>query len=242
MIPDRLAGWWLASAVSTAAVLLISPPSPGDRLREAAAGSACALAAHLEAAVRGTATAADRGASHAAKQELMNAFASTPYRPTGLATADQGPASVVQLLEWCTALVTDATDEHPNLDQAVSPTHPLALAASVLWQAGRPAGRKRLSAARPRPRWTGSARPLRLTTGRRPRTGIMTRSRSSPSTCLPRAGDLHCRPGPCRRRAGRYQARRPRDDRRPALKVYGAQPDKCTPNERRCRAVRVRSG
>ena len=37
MIPDRLAGWWLASAVSTVAVLVISPPSPGDRLRAAAA-------------------------------------------------------------------------------------------------------------------------------------------------------------------------------------------------------------
>src|SRR5580704_18175298 len=32
MIPDRLAGWWLASAVSTVAVLVFSPPSPGDRL------------------------------------------------------------------------------------------------------------------------------------------------------------------------------------------------------------------
>ena len=137
MIPDRLAGWWLASAVSTAAVLLISPPSPGDRLRAAAAGSARALAAHLEASVRGTATAADRDASRAAKQELMNAFASTPYRPTGLATADQGLASVVQLLEWCAALITDATDEHPNLDRAAQPDRDLlALAASVLRQAG----------------------------------------------------------------------------------------------------------
>jgi len=137
MIPDRLAGWWLASAVSTAAVLLISPPSPGDRLRAAAAGSARALAAHLEASVHRSATAADRDASHAAKQELMNAFASTPYRPIGLATADQGLASVVQLLEWCTALITDATDEHPNLDQAAEPDRDLlALAASALWQAG----------------------------------------------------------------------------------------------------------
>jgi hypothetical protein len=31
MIPDRLAGWWLVSVVATAAVLLLSPPSPGDR-------------------------------------------------------------------------------------------------------------------------------------------------------------------------------------------------------------------
>lgn len=29
-IPSRLAGWWLAAAVSTAAVLLLSPRSPGD--------------------------------------------------------------------------------------------------------------------------------------------------------------------------------------------------------------------
>jgi uncharacterized membrane protein YccC len=118
MIPDRLAGWWLACVVSTAAVLAFSPPSPGDRLRAAAAGSARTLAGQLEGAVRGTATAAGTGRCQAAKHELMNAFASTPYRPTGLATADQALASVVQLLEWCTALLADATDGHPNLDRA----------------------------------------------------------------------------------------------------------------------------
>src|ERR1017187_2361234 len=137
MIPDRLAGWWLASVVSTAAVLLFSPPSPGDRLRAAAAGSARALAAHLEEAVRGTATAAGTERCQAAKHELMNAFASTPYRPTGLATADQGLASVVQLLEWCTALLADATDGHPNLDRADQcDRNLLAQTASVLRQAG----------------------------------------------------------------------------------------------------------
>jgi uncharacterized membrane protein YccC len=118
MIPDRLAGWWLASVAATVAVLLLSPPSPGDRLRAAAAGSAHALAAHLDAAVHGTATTAHRDNCLAAKRELMSVFASSPYRPTGLATADQGLASVVQLLEWCTALIVDATDGHPNLDQA----------------------------------------------------------------------------------------------------------------------------
>src|SRR5712672_1329574 len=51
MIGDRLAGWWLASVVATVAVLLLSPPSPGDRLRAAAAGSARELAARLEASV-----------------------------------------------------------------------------------------------------------------------------------------------------------------------------------------------
>src|SRR5580700_12279579 len=125
MIPDRLAGWWLASAVSTVAVLVFSPPSPGDRLRAAAAGSARALATTLDGAARGTATPADHQACQAAKHELMSAFASTPYRPTGLATSDQALASVVQYLEWCTVLVADATDGHPNLDRADPPDRDL---------------------------------------------------------------------------------------------------------------------
>jgi hypothetical protein len=137
MIPDRLAGWWLASAVSAAAVLILSPPSPGDRLRAAAAGSARALAAALDAAVRGTATPADHEACHAAKKELISAFGGTPYRPTGLATADQAMASVVQYLEWCTALIADATDGHPNLDRAVQADRDLlAETATVLRQTG----------------------------------------------------------------------------------------------------------
>jgi uncharacterized membrane protein YccC len=137
MIPDRLAGWWLASVVSTAVVLLIPAPSPGDRLRAAAAGSAHALAAHLTASARGTATADNTKACQAAKHQLMTAFAGTPYRPVGLATADQGLASVVQLLEWCTALVADATDGHPNLDQAAQPDRDLlGQAAAVLGQTG----------------------------------------------------------------------------------------------------------
>ena len=137
MIGDRLAGWWLASVVSTAAVLVLSPRSPGDRLRAAAAGSARALAAHLEDSVRGTATAADHDAFQAAKRELLNAFASTPFRPTGLATPDQGLASVVQLLEWCTALIADATEGHSNLDRAAPTDRELfAETAAVLGQTG----------------------------------------------------------------------------------------------------------
>jgi uncharacterized membrane protein YccC len=137
LIPDRLAGWWLASAVSTVAVLALSPPSPGDRLRAAAASSARALAAALDASARRTPTPADHAAYHAAKNELMSAFASTPYRPTGLATADQAMASIVQSLEWCTALVADATDGHPALDRAAQPDRDLlAEAAMVLGQAG----------------------------------------------------------------------------------------------------------
>ena len=138
MVPDRLAGWWLASAAGTAAVLALSPPSPGHRLRAAAAASARTLAACLDSSMRGTATTADAEAYRDAKHELMNAFDATPYRPTGLATADQGLAAVVQLLEWCAGLVDDATREHPGLDQAAPADRELfAAAASVLGQAGR---------------------------------------------------------------------------------------------------------
>ena len=137
MIPDRLAGWWLASAVGTAAVLLFSPPSPGDRLRAAAANSAQALATTLEAAVSGPVTAGDHEACEAAKHELINIFDSTPYRPTGLATADQAMSSVVQFLEWCTALMADAVGEHPGLDRAAQPDRDLlAETAVVLRQTG----------------------------------------------------------------------------------------------------------
>jgi uncharacterized membrane protein YccC len=137
MLPDRLAGWWLATAVATVAVLVISPPSPGDRLRAAVVGSARALARALEVTAKGRATAADHKACQAAKHELISAFASTPYRPTGLATADQAMASVVQYLEWCTALVADATEGHPNLDRAAQPDRDLlAETAVVLKQTG----------------------------------------------------------------------------------------------------------
>ena len=117
-IPARLAGWWLASAVSTAAVLLLSPRSPGDRLRERAAAAAAALAHQLRAALAGRATQADRDASIAAKHELLAVFAATPYRPIGLAAADQALARVIHLLEWCIGLGTDATDGHGDLGDA----------------------------------------------------------------------------------------------------------------------------
>ncbi len=185
MIPDRLAGWWLANIVAAAAVLAFSPPSPGDRLRAAAAGSARTLASQLEAAVGGTATAAGTGRCQAAKHELMNAFASTPYRPTGLATADQALASVVQLLEWCTALLADATDGHPNLDRADQCDRDLlAQTADGAPPGRRPAGGPGHGgpAARclTRVRWISSARPAAPTTGPRHRAGTTTRWKSSP--------------------------------------------------------------
>jgi uncharacterized membrane protein YccC len=136
-IPDRLAGWWLASAVGTAAVLLLSPKTPGDRLRSRAAAAATAFGHQLDAAVRGEATDADQDAAVAAKHELINAFAATPYRPTGLATADQALTSVVQVLEWCSSLISDALEGHLDPDRAAPPDRELlGVAAGVLSDVG----------------------------------------------------------------------------------------------------------
>jgi uncharacterized membrane protein YccC len=114
MIPARLAGWWLASAVSTAAVLITSPRPAGHRLRSAAAATATALAGYLAAAAAGDPAPGGREALLAAKHELMNVFSAAPYSPTGLAAADQALAEVVQLLEWCTTLAGDALGGHPE--------------------------------------------------------------------------------------------------------------------------------
>ena len=130
----------------------------------------------------------------------MTAFASTPYRPVGLATADQGMASVVQLLEWCTVLVADATDGHPNLDQAAQPDRDLfAMTAVVLRQTGDLLAGTSQRGSPTSTRWNGSARPPPPTTSPRPQPneakGHGGRGGGRRPARLPRAGDLRSSSG-----------------------------------------------
>ena len=115
MVPSRLEGFWLASAVGTLAVLVLSPRPAGDRVRASAAHSATALADQLEYALNNECSPALAEASAAANQALINAFTSAPYRPTGLAAPDQGLANLVETLEWLTTLVSEATREGTDL-------------------------------------------------------------------------------------------------------------------------------
>jgi uncharacterized membrane protein YccC len=127
VIPDRLAGWWMASLAGTLAVLLTSPRVAAQPLREGVARSARSLAAAMHAAL-----APDDGAeagedidgaleqSLAAKHELVLAFNSTPYRPLGLGAPDQALANVVELLEWCSSLLADLIREQGELTDAPS--------------------------------------------------------------------------------------------------------------------------
>ena len=101
MIPERLGGWWLASVAGTIAVMCLSPPVPGDRLRPAAARVAAALAEVIDRALGGRPAISALQAAIDAKHELLEAFTATPYRPIGASAPGRGaverdrPARVV---------------------------------------------------------------------------------------------------------------------------------------------------
>jgi len=115
MVPERLAGWWLASVAGTAAVLALSPPGGGDRLRPAAAKVADALADVIDCALSGVPTAPSLGVAIDSKHELLEAFTATPYRPTGASAPDEALSNSIDLLEWCTSLVADMVGEREDL-------------------------------------------------------------------------------------------------------------------------------
>jgi uncharacterized membrane protein YccC len=138
MVPDRLAGWWLASVAGTAAVLALSPAAAGNRLREATVRVTRALADEIDAVLAGETTDVLLNACIDAKHELLARFTATPFRPTGLAPADQALANAVELLEWCTALVTDMVRERSDLRGAAPADRELLdVTAAVLREAGR---------------------------------------------------------------------------------------------------------
>ncbi|MCW2933271.1 MAG: hypothetical protein JWM19_4233 [Actinomycetia bacterium] len=122
-IGSRLEGWWLVSAAGTLAVLLLSPRGPGDRIRAAASALATEIATLVRKASDGEAS--DPADVMAAKERLLAAFTSAPFRPTGLATADQALASIVQLLDWSAVQVADAFDGHVDMTQAGAPEREL---------------------------------------------------------------------------------------------------------------------
>jgi uncharacterized membrane protein YccC len=134
MVPDRLIGWWLASAVGTAAVLLTSPRSAGGNpLGSAASKLATALADELDGVLRGESPEDHLAAAMAAKGELLGRFTATPFRPTGLAATDQALANCVELLEWCTSLIADAVRErHDPSNVAPADRDLIAISSSVL--------------------------------------------------------------------------------------------------------------
>ena len=115
-IGSRLEGWWLASAAGTLAVLLLSQKSDGDRIRATASPLATEIATRVRAASVGETI--DPADMWAAKERMWAAFNRASYRPTGLASADQALASVVELLDWSAGQAADAFDGHIDMTQA----------------------------------------------------------------------------------------------------------------------------
>jgi uncharacterized membrane protein YccC len=115
-IPDRLAGWLLAGAVSLIAIRFLWPAPAGDPLRRPVVRACTELAARLraeaafarvrggpdQAAIETTRAALDAvtAESNAAVAGLRTSFFATPYRPTGLTTAARTLVRLVDELIW----------------------------------------------------------------------------------------------------------------------------------------------
>jgi uncharacterized membrane protein YccC len=153
-IPDRIAGWGLAAAVSLPAIAFLWPSPARNRVRAAAIAACRGLADRIRADVifmrsdRGAdaeqAHNAAIGRAHDAVAAVQDAFFATPYRPTGLTTDDRAVIRLVDELRWLDTIVLRAAPKPhahpPNLHVSAAKT----AAADVLERAAelleRPAG------------------------------------------------------------------------------------------------------
>jgi uncharacterized membrane protein YccC len=113
-IPDRLAGWGMASAMALLAVGLLWPAPAREPLRGSAIEACRALAARLRSDVafllggerRSSTGHLDAAArADAAVDALHREFFATPNRPTGLSTAARAIVRLVDEVKWLKAIV-----------------------------------------------------------------------------------------------------------------------------------------
>lgn len=114
-IPDRVAGWGLAGAVSLIAITVLWPTAVAFPLEGRAIDACRDLAARIRAEIAwitgdGDAelqTAYDdaRAASDASVAALDKLFLATPYRPTGLSTKARAEVRLVDELRWLSEVV-----------------------------------------------------------------------------------------------------------------------------------------
>src|SRR5262249_37203605 len=99
-IPDRLAGWGLASGAALTAIVLLWPAPVRNPLRAAAIDACRALAARLSSPEQATVERAGE-----AVRKLRDLFSATPYRPTGLSTSARTLVRLVDELRWLNDIV-----------------------------------------------------------------------------------------------------------------------------------------
>ena len=122
-IPERLAGWGLATAASVVAILVLWPAPVVSPLRARVIEAGHALADRLRNEVAGAldmpgGTPADVAAASqratAVVAELRHAFYGSPYRPTGLSTGDRALVRLVDELSFLSAVVTSSGAPGPT--------------------------------------------------------------------------------------------------------------------------------
>jgi uncharacterized membrane protein YccC len=101
-IPDRLAGWGMASAASLVAIAVLWPAPASDPVRTDAIAACRALARRLRMEPGAEAD------SDAALARLHATFFATPFRPTGLSTAARAVVRLVDELRLLNAIVARA--------------------------------------------------------------------------------------------------------------------------------------
>lgn len=122
-VPARLGGFWLATGLATAVVVLMTPRQAGSRLRAAAAEAAAAMSREAGALARGLVPAGGVHAeTEAAYARLSALFRAGPNRPTALTAADQALGSLVEELGWVARLLADieTPDVHEDFDEVES--------------------------------------------------------------------------------------------------------------------------
>jgi uncharacterized membrane protein YccC len=141
-IPDRLAGWGMASAASLLAISLLWPAPTRDPLRSRAIAACRALAERLRADVAFLLG----GAEHLPDEEhdevvtrtdaaivaLHKTFLATPYRPTGLGTADRSVVRLVDELRWLHAIIALITQRPAGANASLIACPVRSAAATVL--------------------------------------------------------------------------------------------------------------
>ena len=118
-IPDRLAGWALASGVAFVAVALLWPAPARDPLRGPTIAACRAAARRLRSDVAfllggpGAPSAAEHDAVITADADaitlLRKGFTGTPYRPTGLGTSTRTLVRLIDELSWLNVIVVRST-------------------------------------------------------------------------------------------------------------------------------------
>jgi hypothetical protein len=114
-VPDRVAGWGMASGAALLAIVLLWPTPTRGPLRAAAAGACRALAMRLRADVAFGMSDGDKSlaaahyravaAAHEAVSAMRRVFLATPFRPTGLSTDARAVVRLVDEINWLEAIV-----------------------------------------------------------------------------------------------------------------------------------------